>query len=145
MLYLQNYDLFATNLMCVDKPDSTIVHLIIKHIEMILQESALTIRSLKRFVNEHKDYLNQGNALNPRGTNKHSIFMFFILYTIGSSDGKICDLKTLNSHLKQKFSGTEISISNEMSKKIYNEIFKDKDYFEKIKKGASAVENWEFE
>ena len=32
MLYLQNYDLFAANLMCVDKPDSTIVHLIIKHI-----------------------------------------------------------------------------------------------------------------
>ena len=32
-----------------------------------------------------------------------------------------------------------------MSKNLYNEIFKDKDYFEKIKKGALAVEKWEFE
>ena len=144
LLYLQNYDLFAANLMCANKPDSTIVHLIIKHIEMLLQESALTIRSLKRFVNEHKDYLNRENALNPKGTNKHSIFMFFILYTIGSSNEKICRLKELSSYLKQRFSGTEISISDEMSKNLYNEIFKDKDYFEKIKNGALAVEKWEF-
>lgn len=145
MLYLRNYDLFAANLMCVDKPDSTIVNLIIKHIEMLLEKSALTIRSLKRFVNEHKDYFNRENALNPKGTNKRSIFMFFILYTIGSSNGNICSLKELSSYLKQRFSGAEISLSDEMSKNLYNEIFKDKDYFEKIKKGALAVKKWGFE
>ena len=145
MLYLQNYDLFATNLMCVDKPDSVIVHMIIKHIEKLLQESALTIRGLKRFVNEHKEYLERENALNPNGTNKQSIFMFFILYTIGNSNGKISSMKELISYLKQRFSGTEISISDDMSKNLYTEIFKDKDYFEKIKMGALVVDKWEFE
>ena len=48
----------------------------------ILNESLLTIRGLKRFVKEHKDYLDQENALNPQGTNKKSIFLFYILLII---------------------------------------------------------------
>lgn len=47
-----------------------------KHLNRTLNISALTIRGLKRFVNEHKDNIEKGIVFNPYGKR----YLFFILY-----------------------------------------------------------------
>lgn len=144
LMYITYYEMFQKGLMCIDEANYSAIKLLKTQIESILQSSALTIRGLKRFVKEHKDYLNKENALNPKGTNKESIFLFYMLFIIGKSKGKIQNLHDLNMYIKQRFLCDSIIISDEMSKNFQEEILKTDEYFEIIKLGALAVESWPF-
>ena len=113
--------------------------------ENILQTSALTVRGLKRFVREHKDYLNTGLGLNPNGSNKESIFSFYILFIVGQSGDTWQGIKDVNNFLKEKFGTDTISVGDELSKQLLLEMLETEGYFETIKYGAAVIENWRYE
>ena len=144
-MYAVNYKLFQKNLNCIDEPNSVVVELLKNQLENILRAAALTLRGLKRLVKEHKEYLNQGSELNPKGSNKKSLFLYYILFTLGKSDGSIQNLQDLTTYIKQRFSVESIDISDELSRHLYEEVLSTKGYFEIIKKGAVAVETWNFD
>lgn len=144
MMYAQGYEMFQRDLECITEPTAEIINLLKENLENILQASALTLRGLKRFAKEHKEYLDTGLGLSPKGTNKESIFLFYILFIVGQSEGTLHGLKDVNKLLKEKFGGDTIEITNELSNKLILEMLGTEGYFEKIKAGASNVEGWEY-
>lgn len=145
MMYAQCYEMFQNDLMCVTQPTPQVFHLLKQRMENILQISALTVRGLKRFVKEHKEYLNTGFGLNPNGSNKRSIFMFYILFIVGKSEGVWKGLENVNDFIKEKFGADTISVSDELSNQLLLEMLETEGYFETIKAGAVAIENWKYE
>lgn len=145
LVYAMNYPLFQNHLQCVSEPDEKIIRLIKKYMEDILQSSAITIRGLKRFVKEHFKSFDEKIILNPKGTSKKAVFMFYLLLIIGQSNGEIKNLLDLNKALKEKFLGETISISDEVSCRLNDEIFTTADYPYIILKGAKAIDSWDYE
>lgn len=143
LMYVINYPLFQCNLQCTNKPDEKIIKLIIKYMEEILQSSTITLRGLKRFVREHFKSFDEEIKLNPKGTNKKAMFMFYLLLVLGESNGAIKNLGDLNKDLKEKF-GEIISINDEFSCKLNEEIFSIPNYGEIILKGAKTIDSWEY-
>lgn len=143
-LYILNYQLFQKALGCITEPTMDAVELLKNQMENLLQVSAFTIRGIKRFAKEQGEYLVQGTALNPRGTNKKSVFLFYCLFIVGQHD----DVKTfndLNSYIKEKFHNDTVCINEEINQEFLKEIFSDKDYFASIKRGAEIVKLWEYD
>lgn len=145
IMYAQCYEMFQNDLMCVTQPTPEIIHLLKQQMENILQTSALTVRGLKRFVREHKDYLNTGLGLNPNGSNKESIFSFYILFIVGQSGDTWQGIKDVNNFLKEKFGTDTISVGDELSNQLLLEMLETEGYFETIKYGAAVIENWRYE
>lgn len=143
LMYVTNYPLFQYNLQCTNKPDEKIIKLIIKYMEETLQASAITLRGLKRFVREHFRSFDEEIKLNPKGTNKKAMFMFYLLLVLGESNGVIKSIGDLNKELKKKF-GETININNEFSCKLNEEIFSMQNYAEIILKGAKTIDSWEY-
>ena len=144
MFYVINYQLFQKELRCISEPNEDAINLLKSRMEAILQASALTVRGLKRFVKERKDYLAQGYALNPKGTDKKSIFLFYCLYVLGKHDS-VKAFNDLFEYIKEKFGGDSLSIDDECTNKLYSEILSDENYFKTIKAGAEIVELWKYE
>lgn len=144
MFYIANYQLFQDNLKCISEPNQDAITLLKHRIVIILQTSVLTVRGLKRFVKEHKDYLAQGNALNPKGTNKKSIFLFYCLYVLGCHNN-IKTFDNLYDYIKEKFDSESIFIDDEDTNNILSEIISCENYFEKIKTGAQKIELWGYD
>ena len=145
MMYAQCYGMFQNDLMCVMQPTPQVLRLLKQRVENILQISALTVRGLKRFVKENKEYLKTGSGLNPNGSNKKSIFMFYILFIVGKSEGTWKGLENVNDFIKEKFGADTISVSDELSNQLLLEMLETEGYFESIKAGAVAIENWKYE
>ncbi|GAA3658007.1 hypothetical protein [Asaccharospora irregularis] len=145
LAYATNYPLFQSYLQCISEPDEKTISLIKKYMEEILQSSAITIRGLKRFVKEHFKSFDEEIILNPKGTNKKAMFMFYLLFIIGQSNGDIRNLLDLNKVLKEKFLGETISISDEVSFRLNDEIFATADYPYIILKGAREIDSWDYE
>ena len=145
VFYATNYPLFQDNLHHENKPNKKIINLLIKFLENTLQSSAVTIRGLKRFVKEHFNSFDEKIKLNPKGNNKKAVFMFYLLFIVGQSNGAIKGLRDLNTVLKDKFSGETISISDEVSYKLNDEIFSTADYSDIILKGAKTIDSWDYE
>lgn len=143
--YGTNYPLFQGDLQCANKTNEKIINLIIKHMEDTLQSSAVTLRGLKRFVKEHFNSFDEEIKLNPKVTNKKAVFMFYLLFIVGQSNGVIKGLRDLNKVLKDKFSGETIGISDEVSCKLNDEIFSTANYSDIILKGAKTIDSWEYE
>ena len=144
LFYVLNYKLFQENLKCISEPNQDAIKLLVSRMEAILQVSVLTVRGLKRFVKDRRDYLAQGYALNPKGTDKKSIFLFYCLYILGKYDS-VKAFNDLFEYIKEKFGGDSLSIDDECTNKLYSEILSDENYFETIKNGAEIVERWKFE
>jgi len=145
LMYVTNYELFFEKLNLIDEPTQEVITLILNNIQSLLQESAITIRGLKRFVKEHWKHFEQGIRLNPKGTNKKSIFMFYMLFIIGQSNGKIKNIHDLYTVIKDKFSSDTINISDEMSNKLHEEMLSNESHSELMTKGAKIIESWSFE
>lgn len=143
--YIMNYSVLQTNLQFIHGPNEKVKNLILKNLVAILQSSAITLRGLKRFVKEHFNNFNGEIKLNPKGTNKKSVFMFYLLFTVGQSNDEIKSLDDLNVVLKNKFSGETIGISNELSNKLHEEIFATLNYSDIIIKGAKAINGWKYQ
>lgn len=145
LFYGTNYPLFQGDLQCVNKPNEKIMNLIIKNVEDTLQSSAITLRGLKRFVKERFNSFDEEIKLNPKGTDKKAVFMFYLLFIIGQSNGAIKGLHDLNKVLKDKFSGETIGINDDVIYKLNDEIFSTEDYSEIILKGAKTINSWAYE
>ena len=145
MMYVNCYKMFQNDLMCVMEPTPQVLALLEQRMLNTLQTSALTVRGLKRFVKEHKEYLNTGLGLNPNGSNKKSIFMFYILFLVGKSEGTWQGLENVNDFIKETFGTDTINVSDELSKQLLLEMLETEGYFETIKAGAVAIENWKYE
>lgn len=50
------------------------------NIPSLVEESAVTIWSLKRFVKEHQKHFEEGINLNPKGTNKNLSLCLYAFY-----------------------------------------------------------------
>lgn len=143
--YISYYEMFQTKLELLVEPTKEAVSLLLNNIQDILQESAVTIRGLKRFVKEHQKHFDTGLKLNPNGTNKKSIFMFYMLFLIGKSNGAIKNLHDLNEILKYKFSDSTIDINDELTKKLNEELLGAEENMELIVKGAKDINAWKYE
>ncbi|MEY8732094.1 hypothetical protein AB9M92_07485 [Peribacillus frigoritolerans] len=145
LFYGTNFPLFQVDLQCANKPNEKIINLIIKNMEDTLQSSAVTLRGLKRFVKENFNSFDEEIKLNPKGTNKKAVFMFYLLFIVGQSNGAIKGLSDLNKVLKDKFSDEIIGISDEVICKLNDEIFSTADYSDIILKGAKTIYSWNYE
>lgn len=145
IMYGSYYTKFQNELKLSNEPTQDLINLILKNIESILQASALTIRGLKRFVKEHIKNFDEEVRLNPKGTNKKSIFMFYIMFMVGQAEGRIKSIYDLNEVLKRKFSGETIGINDELCQKLKDEILSTAAYSEIIIKGARVVDSWNYE
>lgn len=145
IMYALYYGIFQNDLMCVTQPTPQVLHLLEYQIGNVFQISALTVRGLKRFVKEHKEYLDTGLGLNPNGSNKKSIFLFYILFIVGQSEGTWHGIKNVNDFILKKFGTDTISISDELRNQLLLEMLETEGYFEIIKSGAVAIENWKYE
>lgn len=143
--YISYYEVFQKKLELLIEPTKETSSLLLNNIQDILQESAVTIRGLKRFVKEHQKNFDSGLKLNPNGTNKKSTFMFYILLHIGKSNGAIKNLFDLNEELKKIFLDSTIDINDELAKKLNDEIFSAEENMELIMKGAKDISAWKYE
>ncbi|WP_238882018.1 hypothetical protein [Clostridium sp. YIM B02551] len=144
VFYGLNYPLFQNHLQYINEPNEQSINLIKKYMEDILQSSAITIRGLKRFVNEYFKSFNEKVRLNPKGTNKKSVFLFYILFLVGQTDLGIKNLHDLNKVLKEKFNNEAIIINDELTYKLNDVILSAAEYSDIIKNGAKAIDSWEY-
>lgn len=144
LMYMNSHHLFQGELQNCDQPNEKLVKIITKQLEDTLQASALTLRGLKRFVREYFSSFEVELQLNPNATNKKEIFMFYILFVIGQSNGEIKDFTELSKTLKEKLpiEANEISINVELSSKLYDVILTTEEYSKIILNGAKAVNDW---
>lgn len=142
VIYANYYNLFLNELNLIVEPTEDVISLMLEKIENLLKESVISIKGLKRFVKDHQQQLKEGIRLNPKGTNKKSIMMFYILFTIGRSNEKIKNMNDLNTTLKEKFEGDTIVITDDLSGILFEEMLADESRSELITKGAKTVENW---
>jgi hypothetical protein len=145
MMYAINYNLFFEKLNLIEEPTQEVITLVLNNIQSLLQESAVTIRGLKRFVKEHQKYFEQGIRLNPKGTNKKSIFMFYLLFIVGKSNEKIKNIHDLYTVIKDEFSSDTININDELSSKLHKEMLSVDSNIDLITEGAKIIESWNFE
>lgn len=145
LFYLINYHLFQNDLQCVSKPDKKIEGIILKCMKDILQASAVTIRGLKRFVKEHFKSLDMEVRLNPQGTNKRATFLFYLLFMIGQSSEVVAGISDLNRLIKGRFTIGDITINEDLSFELKDEIFSNEDYSGIILKGAKIIDSWIYE
>ncbi|WP_368975729.1 hypothetical protein NST61_03975 [Caldifermentibacillus hisashii] len=137
--------LFLEKLNLIVEPTQEVITLILNNIQSLLQESAITIRGLKRFVKEHQQHSEEGIRLNPKGTNKKSIFMFYLLFIIGQWNGQIKNMHDLYTVLKGKFASDTININDELSNKLHEEMLAVESNSDLITEGAKIIEGWDFE
>ncbi|NBJ94840.1 hypothetical protein [Parablautia muri] len=111
----------------------------------VLNISALTIRGLKRFVNEHKDNIEKGIVFNPYGTNMKATFTFYLIFATGIAENQILSFGDLNEYVRTRFSGKEISISKGLCNILQKEMGESEHYADIIKEGAKIIEEMRFD
>lgn len=145
MMYLTNYNLFLEGLNLKLQPTDELVELIINNVQHLFQVSAITVRGLKRFVKEHRKYFDEGFKLNINGTDKDSVFLYYILYIIGESNGQIKNLQDLNKILQKNFISDSIILNDDLFNKLHEELLGSESSTELIIQGAKIVESFKYE
>lgn len=130
---------------CCNDMDDKLLALIRKQLDEVLNISALTVRGLKRFVKEHREAIDKGIVFNPFGTNKKAIFMFYLIFICGKTGKKIQCFEDLTSFVKNKFSGKQIAISDEICEEMKQEMEAVEEYVRIISQGAVIIENMKFD
>ncbi|OBY76451.1 hypothetical protein BBG47_27055 [Paenibacillus sp. KS1] len=126
-------------------PNEELVELIVNNLNNLLKESLLHKKSIKRFVKEHIISFDREIQLNPNGTDRKGIFMFYILYLIGKGKCESIDINKINElvnrEVKEKFKNQYV-INDEVCETLKKIMMKDKDYSTYILKGAKVVNEW---
>ncbi len=144
MLYFLS-GIYDTDLPFNDESTEELTETIKKHLNKVLNISALTIRGLKRFVNEHKDNIEKGIVFNPYGTNMKAIFTFYLIFATGIAENQIHSFGDLNEFVCTRFSGKEISISKGLCNILQKEMMEREHYADIIKEGAKIIEEMRFD
>ncbi|WP_253198362.1 hypothetical protein [Clostridium gasigenes] len=127
-------------------PNETIIAILLKNITQIMDASLLHKKSIKRFVKEHFKDGHEPIRLNPNSSNKKETFMFYILMVIGKSNIKTINDCTLQQLAKETFSRypkDEFIISNELEKKLKNELLNTPEYPSLLEQGAYVIKQWD--
>lgn len=143
MYYSCNFN--KNELNCCNDMDDKLLALIRKQLDEVLNISALTVRGLKRFVKEHREAIDKGIVFNPFGTNKKAVFMFYLIFICGKTGKKIQSFEDLTSFVKNKFSGKQIAISDEICEEMKQEMEAVEEYAKIISQGAVIIENMKFD
>lgn len=123
------------------KDTQVMLPILLRNIEDVLQASALTMRVLRRFVREHREYIDSKKELNPKASNKKGIFLFYMLYVVGKNE-EIKSLLDLNTFLRRNFGEGEIQVTEESASRFLKEMLNDNNYIERIQHGADKIEEW---
>ena len=142
-MYLQCYKNMQSNLMCVKEPTQETIGLLKARLYDIIQASALTLKALKRFVQEHKIFWQNDFKLNPKGGDKKALFLYYILYLTGANS--FSSFNELTSFLKRTLGKNELGLTDEMIQSFEKEIFSNDDYQSVIIKGSKLIEEWQYE
>lgn len=111
-----------------------------KQIEILLQCSVLHKRGIYRFIEEH--ITGKEIVLNPNGTDKDNIFLYYILYVVGRSKYQTIDDENFNEIYLKTFGTRDYEITDENMKAILNEMLSDSGYNEYIKQGVEKMYTW---
>lgn len=142
-MYLQCYNNFQSNLMCVKESTQETIELLKARLYDIIQASALTLKALKRFVQEHKIFWQKDFKLNPKGGDKKVLFLYYILYITGANS--FSSFNELTHFLKRSLGTSELGLSDELVQSFEKEIFSNEDYQGVIIKGSNLIEEWQYE
>ena len=142
-MYIECYSHLQSKLMCVSDPTPETVDLLSNRIGEILQASALTLRGLKRFVQEHKIYWQNNFKLNPECGDKKTLFLYYILFITGTYH--FSSFKELSIFLKRTLGKTELGLTDEIVQNFEREIFSKDDYQSVIINGSKHIEEWKYE
>ena len=142
-MYIECYSHLQSKLMCVSDPTPETVDLLSNRISEILQTSALTLRGLKRFVQEHKVYWQNNFKLNPECGDKKTLFLYYILFITGTYH--FSSFKELSIFLKRTLGKTELGLTDEIVQNFEREIFSKDDYQSVIINGSKHIEEWKYE
>lgn len=143
MYYCSNIN--QKELLCTTEMNAQLLSIIKKQLNRVLNISALTVRGIKRFVKEHKETIDKGIVLNPNGTNKKAMFMFYLVFATGIIENQIHSFKDLTSFVTTKFSNKEIVISDEICEALKREMEANDSYATAIMRGAKIIEEMNFE
>ena len=134
----------SENNVCETKTLTDMVPLITHNIETLLNTSVLHKKSLKRFVKEH---IKPGVpiCLNPNGTNKKDIFMFYILYLIGERKNPNLNYNVLKQIIEEDMGirvDNSYKVNNDVCSQLKEIMLADNGYSETILNGANIVLKW---
>lgn len=128
------------------EPNEKIVKILKCNIQEVLQASALHKKSIQRFV---KEYFSDGHEpirLNPNASNKKTTLLFYILFVIGRDNIECIDDKSLQEIAKKALDmgvKSELIVTDELEKKLQNEILSTEGYGDILEKGAEVIKKWE--
>lgn len=128
------------------EPNEKIVKILKCNIQEVLQASTLHKKSIQRFV---KEYFSDGHEpirLNPNASNKKTTLLFYILFVIGRDNIECIDDKSLQEIAKKALDmgvKSELIVTDELEKKLQNEILSTEGYGDILEKGAKVIKKWE--
>lgn len=127
------------------EPNEKIKSILINNIQEILQTSSLHKKALKRFVKEYFGDGDEDIRLNSETSNKKAVFLFYILFIIGKKGIENIDDKLLMKMTKDALGmgrEDEFIITDDIEKKMQNEILYTDDYSKLLNKGAEVIRKW---
>lgn len=143
LMYLSCYGRFQKELKLVDSYDKDLIDLIIEKIHKVINTSTLTLKSLRRFVKDYEKLLSVSSKLNFQTISDNILIYFYFLYIIGNPLNKIKSFSDLNTFIKAREDSDKVPVNSDRINQIKTEMKSDSNYFEYIKNGASAVQNWQ--
>ena len=128
------------------EPNEKIVKILKCNIQEVLQASTLHKKSIKRFVKEYFSDGHESIRLNPNASNKKTTLLFYILFVIGRDNIECIDDKSLQEIAKKALdmgAKSELIVTDELEKKLQNEMLSTEGYGDMLEKGAKVIKNWE--
>lgn len=131
----------------INEPNDIIYSIFYKQLNNILKETALHMKSIKRFVNDHFPDGHDLIQLNPAVSNKKDILFFFVVFLIGlsfSPNDKL-DERSLQLFLKEKlplYNGQKMIVSDEVEQDLKKQIMGTNNYSDILENGARIIKSW---
>ncbi len=143
LMYLSCYGRFQKELKLIDSYDKDLIDLIIGKIYKVINTSTLTLKSLRRFVKDYEKSLSVSSQLNFQTISNSTLIYFYFLYIIGNPLNEIKSFSDLNMFIKAREASDKVAVNSDRINQIKTEMESDSKYYEYIKNGASAVQNWQ--
>lgn len=143
LMYLSCYGRFQKELKLVDSYDKDLIDLIIEKIHKVINTSTLTLKSLRRFVKDYEKLLSVSSKLNFQTISNNILIYFYLLYIIGNPLNGIISFSDLNTFIKAREDSDKVAVNIDRINQIKAEMESDSKYYEYIKNGASALQNWQ--
>ena len=126
------------------EPNEIINKILIHNIQEILQSSSLHKKTLKRFVKEYFADEHEEIRLNTDSSNKRTLFLFYVLFVIGKDNIENIDDNSLQKIVKEalgKGIENKFVMTDDIEKKLQNEILATEGYSKFLEKGAEVIKN----